>query len=149
MILSSHYHPSVCGSILEVPGSQGSFAGLCVAAAWLRNLYSWAAPLVDPNRLFREGCVHHLSMSASSRVWERSSQSKIMWASVHSPNPHLQMTSRGSKLCLKQWVYSETNVWPTARQRVVQNEEQVGLALSMATQSGWLLPSGGMRRERQ
>ena len=149
VILSSQYHPSVHGSILGVPGSQGGFAGLCTAVAWLRNLYSWAAPLVDPSRSFREGHVHWLLISALSCVQEKSSQSKIMWASMRSPDLHLQMMLRGSKSRLKQWVYSETNAWPTARWRALQDEEQGGLALSMATQSRWLLPSGGMRRERQ
>ena len=31
----------------------------------------------------------------------------------------------------------------------MQNEERVGLALSVATHSGWLLPLRGVRRERR
>ena len=55
VILSSQYHPSVLGSILGIPGSQGGFAGLCADEARLRNLYSCTAPLIDPKRSFREG----------------------------------------------------------------------------------------------
>jgi hypothetical protein len=55
VILSSQYHPSVLGSILGIPGSQGGFAGLCADEARLRNLYSCTASLIDPKRSFREG----------------------------------------------------------------------------------------------